>query len=184
MNQNSQQLQLLDFTNQNDHPFGNQQGRDTFQQLKTYIDSHPSISIIGISMAGIKATDASFPRESVISIAKTYRESKRFYLIDVMNPDILDNWDYAAKAKEQPLVAWDKSKYRILGANLTPSSLQLVDFVLSKGSVLVSQVAVELELTVQNASTRLKKLVDDGYILRTETTAESGGIEYVYQGIK
>jgi hypothetical protein len=184
MNQISTILKLLDFTDQNDHPFGNQQGKNTFRKLKDYIDIHPSYSIFGISLAGIVATDASFPRESVLSIAKIYRESKGFYLIDVQNRDTLDNWDYAAKAKEQPLVVWDKNEYEIIGPSLTAASKSLVYYVLSNGPVLASQVATDLEISVQNASTRLKKLVREGYILRTEVVAESGGIEYIYQPMK
>jgi predicted transcriptional regulator len=41
-----------------------------------------------------------------------------------------------------------------------------------------------MNLSVQNASSKLKKLVDDGYILRFEETAESGGIEFIYQAIE
>jgi len=184
MNQNVQQLNLIDFTNGNTHPFGNEQGREVFNKLKARIDLSPETSIFAISLNGIQMTDASFPRESVISIARMYRESKWFYLINVENLDILDNWDYAAKAKEQPLVFWDKEHYRLLGSTLTPSSEGLVDYVLTKGPVLVSQVAEELKISVQNASTRLKKLVNDGYILRKEAAAETGGIEYIYQTIK
>ncbi|MBI4938994.1 MAG: MarR family transcriptional regulator [Nitrosomonadales bacterium] len=183
MKQNKEILKLLDFTN-NDHPFGNVQGKEIFRKLADYIDDHPSVVIFGISLAGIEATDASFPRESVISIAKQYRESRGFYLEQVQNPDILDNWNYAARAKDQPLVYWNKNKYKILGPELTSASAELVNYVLTKGSVLASQAAVDLDISVQNASTRLKKLVDQGYILRTEDVAESGGIEYVYQAIK
>ncbi|KPC06070.1 Uncharacterized protein AC500_2039 [Pseudomonas amygdali pv. lachrymans] len=43
--------------------------------------------------------------------------------------------------------------------------------------------AETLEISVPNASTKLKKLLDQGYILRAEETAESGGIEYVYHAI-
>jgi len=43
---------------------------------------------------------------------------------------------------------------------------------------------MDLGISVQNASTRLKKLVSQGYILRSEEVAESGGIEFIYQAIK
>lgn len=184
MNQNSIILRLLDFT-KSDHPFGNVQGKETFAKLKDYVDRHPTLAIFGISLEGIVATDASFPRESVLSIAKSYRESKGFYLLDVDHPDLLDNWEYAAQAKEQPIVVWSKASYRVLGlAALTSSTKELVDYVLKNGPVLASKVAVDLKISVPNASTRLKKLVNEGYIWRTEVVAESGGIEYVYSAIK
>lgn len=184
MNQNSHKLNLLNFTDGNTHPFGNQQGKATFRRLSDYIDSHPAVFIFGISLEGIEVTDASFPRESVISIAKFYRGSKGIYLENFKNRDILDTWNYAAVAKLQPIVSWDKNKYEILGSSLTNSSKGLVDYVLTKGNVLVSQVASDLGISVPNASTKLKKLFMDGYIMRSEETAESGGIEFNYHAIK
>lgn len=184
MNQNSHKLRLLDFTDGNTHPFGNQQGKETFRKLSNYIDSHPSVIVFGISLDGIEVTDASFPRESVISIAKFYRGSKGIYLENFKNRDILDTWNYAAIAKVQPIVSWENKSYEILGSSLTSSSKELVDYVLTRGNVLVSQVASDLGISVPNASTRLKKLVTDGYILRNEVIAESGGIEYIYSAIK
>jgi hypothetical protein len=183
MKQNKEVLNLRDFTN-DDHPFGNVQGKETYRKLVDYIDNQPSVLVFGISLAGIVATDASFPRESVISVAQKYRENRGFYLEQVQNPDILDNWEYAAHAKKQPLVYWNKNKYRVLGPKLTSASSELVNYVLTKGAVLASQTAEDLGISVQNASTRLKKLVSEGYILRAEDVAESGGIEYVYQAIK
>lgn len=183
MNQNTTILRLLDFT-KTDHPFGNVQGKETYEKLKEHIDGLPSISIFGISLEGIAATDASFPRESVIAIAKSLRDSKCFYLLNVENSDLLDNWDYAAQAKEQPLIVWKGAEYRILGSNLTPSSKELLDYVLKNSPILASKVSSYLDISIQNASTRLKKLVNEGYILRTDVIAESGGIEYEYQAIK
>lgn len=183
MKQNKQVLNLSDFT-KDDHPFGNVQGKETFRKLSDYIDAHPQIQIFGISLAGIAATDASFPRESVISVAKRYRESKGIYLEQIQDRDILDNWNYAARAMEQPLVVWSNGKYEVLGPEVTLAGKELIDYVLTKGAVLASEVAADLDITVQNASTRLKKLVSQGYILRTEDVAETGGIEYVYLAIK
>jgi hypothetical protein len=183
MNQNTTILRLLDFT-KTDHPFGNVQGKEVYGKLKSYIDDLPSISIFGISLEGISATDASFPRESVISIAKSYRETKCFYLVNVENNDLLDNWDYAAQAKEQPIMVWFGTDFRILGPSLTSSTKELLEYVLKNSPVLASKVSTKFDISIQNASTRLKKLVSEGYIIRTEVIAESGGIEYEYRSIK
>ena len=51
-------------------------------------------------------------------------------------------------------------------------------------AVLTSQVAGDLGLSVQNASTRLKNLVSQGYLMRMEDVADSGGIEFKYCAIK
>jgi len=36
------------------------------------------------------------------------------------------------------------------------------------------------EISIQNASAKLKKLYNSGYLSRSEETAESGGIEFIY----
>ena len=75
-------MRLLDFTD-NDHPFGNKQGREVLLKLSDYIDEH-SADIYEVSLEGIIATDASFPRESVISLAKMYSSPKTCWIIGIM----------------------------------------------------------------------------------------------------
>lgn len=183
MNEKSTKLTLLELT-KDDHPFGNVQGREVFRKLLDYVDAHPQSKIFGISLAGIVATDASFPRESVIAVAKQLRGEKGFYLEDFADRDVIDNWKYAASAKDQPLVIWRPEGYEVLGPEISSSVEALLNYVLSNGTVSAAQVAKSLDMSVQNASTRLKKLVEQGYIMRSEMVSESGGIEYLYQSIK
>ncbi len=183
MNQKSAIVRLQDLT-KSAHPFGNIEGKEVFRKLLDLVEQSPGTKVFGISLGGIEATDASFPRESVISVAKQLRGEKGFYLTDLFNRDLIDNWNYAAKAKEQPLVIWNNGDFEIIGPELNKSTRDLVEYVLSKGSVLASQVASDLGLSVPNASTRLKNLVLHGFIHRTEDVADSGGIEYRYSAIK
>lgn len=152
--------------------------------LLDFVEQSPGTDVFGISLDGVEATDASFPRESVISVAKQLRGEKGFYLADLTNRDLIDNWSYAARAKEQPLVIWNNSEFEIIGPELNKSTRDLIEYVLSKGSVLAAKVASDLGLSVPNASTRLKNLVSQGFIRRTEDVADSGGIEYRYSAIK
>jgi hypothetical protein len=183
MNQNKLRIGLRQFT-KDDHPFGNVQGKEAFRKLADYIDSHPQVSIFGISLKDIEATDASFPRESVVSIAKQYRGEKGFFLEDMRGRDLIDNWRYAAEAKDQPLVIWNDGVFEVIGPEINVSTQRLVKYVLEEGQVSASKAAVDLDMSVQNASTRLKKLFELGYILRSGAAADSGGIEYLYHAIK
>jgi hypothetical protein len=182
MNQNSVVVKLRDFTS-SDRPFGNIEGKEVFRRLADLLEQNPRTKIFGVSLDGIEATDASFPRESVISVAKHFRGERGVYLTDLHDRDLIDNWNYAARFKEQPLVIWSASAFQIIGPELNAATRTLVEYVLGKGSVLASQAAADLGLSVQNASTRLKNLVAAGYILRAEEVAESGGIEFKYQAI-
>lgn len=183
MNQLSTILSLLDFTD-DDHPFGNVQGKECFRKLLDFIESHPQVKIFGISLSGIKATDASFPRESVVALAKQLRGDKGIFLQDLNSRDLIDNWRYAAQAKDQPLVIWNGEDFELIGPPISSSTEALVKYVIKRQSVTASKAASDFNISVANASTRLKRLVNDGYLMRSEETAESGGIEYTYRAIK
>jgi hypothetical protein len=182
MNQNSIVVKLLDFTG-TDRPFGNTEGKVAFGKLLNFVEGKHGLKVIGVSFDGITATDASFARDSVVSLAKQLRGERGFYLTDLSNRDLIDNWNYAAKAKEQPLVIWTGEQFEVIGPDLTPATRTLVEYVLSKGEALASQAAADLGISVPNASTRLKTLVAQGYLLRVEEGAESGGIEFKYKSI-
>lgn len=183
MNQNSIVVKLLDFTS-SASPFGNIEGKNVYRKLVDFVEEHPRTQIFGISLEGIKATDASFPRESVVSLAKHFRGERGIFLTDLHDRDLIDNWTYAARAKDQPLVIWNGAVFEVIGPELNPSTRSLVGYVFERRSVLASQVAADLGLSVQNASTRLKGLVAAGYLLRAEEVAESGGIEFKYRAIR
>jgi hypothetical protein len=176
-------IRLRDFT-ETSQPVGNVQGKKSYAKLSDFVGRHPNTSVFGISLRDIEATDASFPRESVISVAKQYRGERGFFLEDLDDRDLIDNWKYAAQAKEQPLVIWRGETFEVIGPEMSTSGRELLNYVMTNRSVLASQVAADLELSEQNANTRLKRLVADGYILRAEDIAASGGIEYKYVAIR
>ena len=102
-----------------------------------------------ISLSGIEATDASFPRESVISLAKQLRGEKGIYLTDLHNRDLIDNWSYAALAKAQPLVIWTGQEFEMIGPEMNQATKTLVTYELQQSQVTTSQVAADLGLSVQ-----------------------------------
>lgn len=183
MKENRTILRLRDFTS-SDHPFGNVQGRETLRNLVDFVDTHPDQTVFGISLDGIAATDASFPRESVISLAKQFRGEKWFFLQDFSSKDLVDNWRYAAQAKDQPLMIWKGEDFEIIGPSVSSATEELIAYVVKNGMVTAAKVAADLKLSIHNASTRLKRLVSEGYLMRSEEIAQSGGIEYIYRPCK
>lgn len=175
-------IKLLDYTDENDSPFGNVQGKKTFHALLAFIDQHPTQKVFEISLAGIVVTDSSFPRESVVSLAKLFR-GERWFILSGFNPDdpdLLDNWDYAAKAKEQTLTVLMSGEPVFIGQPLNEAAKELVLLVFKYGRISTPAAAKVLDISIPNASTRLKKLVSDGLIMRSEEVASSGGKEFVY----
>lgn len=175
-------IKLFDFAGAT--PFGNKEGREVLYKLLDYLDNHPDKKIIGISLAGVSRTDASFPRESVISLSKSRTGEKGFFLQDFSSRDLMDNWDYAAKAKDQTIIVSHENGYELIGKELNPGSKTLLDYVMEHGTVTTSMVSKSFDISAQNASAKLKKLLSVGLVLATKQAAESGGMEFVYSAIK
>lgn len=172
-------VRLRDFMDDQDG-WGTEEGRVVHDKLLRFVEAHPAISLFKVSLDGVRRTDASFPRESVVEVARRYRKKMAFSLVDVDREDLLDNWDAAAQKKEQPIVAWTKRGHSVLGPKPSQGNIELLEFVLGRFETRASDAADALHLKLTNASTKLKLLWEQGYILRREETANTGGIEYVY----
>jgi predicted transcriptional regulator len=183
MKQSVLTIELYDFA-KTDRPYGTIEGRAAFSKLIDHINQLSNISLIKVSLKKIKEIDISYSRETIVSVAKYYKGEKGLYITDVENDDIVENIHFACIAKSQPLLIWTSDTYKVLGEPLSAPNQALLEVVLKKKITTTTNVAKELDISVQNASTRLKKLVDEGYILRTEVSAESGGKEYIYTALK
>ena len=63
---------------------------------------------------------------------------------------------------------------------LTDDQLSLADKVDAGEVTTASQLADKMDISIQNASSKLNRLYVAGYIDRSTRSAESGGIEHVY----
>jgi hypothetical protein len=180
---NAQILDLFTFAGRKKLLVGNEQGRAVFDKLRDAIAATPGPQVYEVSLKGIEATDASFPRESVVSLAKQLRGEKGIFLSNFVSQDLLDNWDYAAKAKDQPMVVRDALAYRLIGPPLGSRSEEIFKLAMGNETVTTSAVSVAFGISAQNASAALKKLHGLGLLLGNKEPAESGGLEYVYRAV-
>ena len=161
--------------------WGRVQGGRVQEALRSLIEAHPEELMIRISLDGVERTDISFPREAVIELARSYRGQRGFCLMDVVDQDLLDNWDAAASKREQPLFVWkDGEVFRQLGPEPSVGLREMLEYVNHVPVARTSEAATALHLKVPNASNKLKQLWLEGYILRREQSANSGGVEYEY----
>lgn len=185
MNQKTMTICLSEITGEEQFLSGNVRGKEVFQKLQQKISTSPGVSIFCISLKGIRATDASFPRESVISLVKVLAGEKGICLKDFSSDDLLDNWDYAAKAKNQNvIVCKNGAGYGVIGPELSEGIRQLLDYVLKEEFVTTSKVAEKFHVSAQNASAKMKTLLVKGLVLGSKEIAETGGLEFVYRAIK
>ena len=111
-------------------------------------------------------------------------DRRDFFLKDAVE-EVIDNWDYAAKAKDQNVIVYQTGgSYVIIGPKLSDNIKSALDFVIEKGVATTSKIAKKFDVTPQNASARMKKLYDLGLVLCSKETAETGGPEFVYRAIK
>jgi hypothetical protein len=156
-------------------------GQRVQEALRSQIESKPDEVMIRISLDGVERTDISFPREAVIELARNYRGQRGFCLTDAVDQDLLDNWDAAATKLKQPLFVWnDGVCFRQLGPEPSVGLREMLDYVNHVPVARTSEAATALHLKVPNASNKLKQLWLEGYILRREQSANSGGVEYEY----
>ena len=176
-------MRLRDFMDDQDG-WGTDDGRVVHDRLLRHVEHHPEVGVFQVSLDGVRRTDASFPRESLLELARRQRKRTGFCLVDVEKEDLLDNWDAAAQKKEQPIIAWTRKGHRILGPQPSQGNVELLEFVLARYETRAADAASALDLKITNVSTKLKQLWEQGYILRREEIAETGGIEYVYAPVR
>jgi hypothetical protein len=184
MEQMSTVIDLFEIAGKKKLLTGNELGKSVFQKLQRAVDFHPGVAVFAISLKGILATDASFPRESVVSLIKVLRGEKGFYVKDFASDDLVDNWDYAAKAKDQAVIIRKGQTYDVIGPELGEGARELLDYAMKEGVVTTSKVAKKFDVSAQNASAKMKKLYAMGLVLGTKESAETGGLEFVYKAIK
>lgn len=163
--------------------WGRDQGREVFQGLIKQVESHPGKLVIEVSLKGVERTDISFASETVVELAKRYRGNKGFLLSNVADADLLENWEAAASKKSQPIMVWDGSKLEVIGAQPSQGNAATFEYVLTKGSATAAEIATAFDFQITNASTKLKQLWEQGFLLRRQEIAESGGVEFRYFAI-
>jgi hypothetical protein len=153
--------------------------------LLNVVERNSGKRIFRISLEGVSRTDASFPRESVMELARRYRGDKGFCLSDLESADLLDNWEAAAEKKDQPMILWlADGSYKIIGPQPSKGNAEILGVALNAPVIRAADAAAQLDLKVPNASTKLKQLWEQGFLLRREDVADSGGVEFLYFRIR
>jgi hypothetical protein len=161
--------------------WGRVQGREVYQRLLRSIEENPGTLVFRVSMKGVQRVDMSFASETVIELARRYRGTKGFCFVDLTDPDLIENWDGAAAKKGQPLLVWQNKSPHLIGAEPTPGCQEAFQFALERPQVRAAEFAeTKKDMSIANASMKFKQLWEQGFLLRQESSADTGGVEYVY----
>lgn len=161
--------------------WGRTQGREVYQRLLGAVEANAGVMVFKVSMKGVRRVDISFASETVVEIARRYRGEKGFCLIDLADGDLIENWEAAATKKEQPVLIWHNGRPRVAGPEPSAGNRDAFRFALERPEVRAAEFAEAGKgIGIANASMKFKQLWEQGYLLRRESAAESGGLEYRY----
>ena len=178
----TQAIRLFDFM---DRPegWGRRQGREVFQRLLEFVEENAATAVFRISVKDVQRMDISFASEAIIELARRFRRTKGFCLIDLMDTDLLENVDAACWKKNQPMIVVMPRSVDLLGTKPSQGTREAFEFAMSRQRVRATEFAAHKGIPVANSSMKYKQLWEQGFLLRCESTADSGGVEYVYYRI-
>jgi hypothetical protein len=164
--------------------WGRTQGREVYQRLLEFVEANPGVTVFRVSMKGVRRVDISFASETLVELARRYRGSKGFCVVDLNDADMIENWEAAAAKKSQPIVLWSDDGARVMGVEPSQGNREALSFALSRPQARAAEFAEAISgMSIANASTKFKQLWEQGFLLRRESVADSGGVEFVYQRI-
>ena len=174
-------LRLREFMD-GDEGWGREAGRVTGQRLIGFIEKNPGILVFRVSLTDVRRVDISFASETIVELARKHRGQKGFCLLDLVDMDQRENWEAAARRAKQPITIWGSNgKPAFLGVDPSQGTVDALTFALKKSEVRAAEyAALDKTVSITNASTKFKQLWEQGFLLRREAAAESGGLEYVY----
>jgi len=163
--------------------WGRATGRDVYPRLLDFVEDNPGTTVFQISMKDVQRIDISFASETVIELARRFRRAKGFCLIDLDDTDIIENLDAAGAKKEQPLLVWREKSAKCIGLAPSEGAREAFQFAMDRQQTRAAELAVQKKISIANASMKFKLLWEQGFLLRYESTADTGGIEFVYHRI-
>jgi hypothetical protein len=147
------------------------------------IDHKPADSTVRISLQGVTRIDAGFAAEALVALFTQYRGKRAMFLADVTDPDTYENIAAAAERAKEPITVQHRSGVHIIGLTPSRSLREALEFALARPQVRVGEYARHAGISSQNASNKFRQLWQQGFLMRNEVLAASGGVEYIYRRI-
>lgn len=166
-----------------DTGWGRPQGRAVQERLVSFVEGKPGQRVFRISMEGVKQIDASFASEAVVEPVRRYRGSKGICLVDLTDQEMRFNIELAAERVNTPVAVWCNGSTEMIGGKPSPGTREALQFALERPLVRATEFAERANVSIANASTKFKQLWEQGFLMRSEGAADSGGVEFVYERI-
>lgn len=166
-----------------DTGWGRPQGRVVLEKLVSYVESKSGQQSFRISLEGVKQIDASFASEAIVELVRRYRGAKGICLVDLADPEMRFNIEVAAERVNVPVAIWKDGSVEMIGGKPSPGNREALQFALERHQARATEFADQANFSIANASTKFKQLWEQGFLMRSESAADSGGVEFVYRRI-
>lgn len=81
-------------------------------------------------------------------------------------------------------MVWREGEGRVIGFNPSQGTAGALNFALQRETTRATEFAsATLGMSIANASMKFKQLWEQGFLLRRENIADSGGVEFIYYRI-
>ena len=134
-------------------------------------------------MEGVEKLDASFASEAIVEVIKRYRKTKGICLVDLVSGGIRLNIDLAAERVGVPITVWNGKEVEVIGLKPSTGNREALNYILSHAGARAAEFAEYAGVSIANASTKFKQLWEQWFVMRSESAADSGGVEFLYRRI-
>lgn len=164
--------------------WGRSFGGDAHRKFVDYVESHPGQNIFRVSMKDVGKIDFSYASEAIVEVIRRFRGVKSICLVDLEDKDIIDNIDAAASQVKVPIMISNGGEPKLIGQQPSQGNKQAFAYALAHTDVRAAEFAEAApSISIANASTKFKQLWEQGFLIRSEGSAESGGVEFIYHRI-
>jgi hypothetical protein len=163
--------------------WGREQGRATAEKLVSMLSAHGGDRLVKISMEGVERIDASFASEAIAEVIARYRKTIGICLTDLVEFGVKLNIDLAAERVSVPVLVSNDGAIEVIGMKPSQGNREALEYAWAKGQVRAAEFAEVAGVSIANASTKYKQLWEQGFLMRIESTADTGGVEFLYRRI-
>lgn len=134
-------------------------------------------------MEGVERIDASFASEAIAEVIARFRKTVGIYLADLTDVGIKLNIDLAAERVDVPVLVSNGGTIEVIGMKPSSGNRQALEYAWANGEVRAAEFADVAGVSIANASTKYKQLWEQGFLMRIDSAADSGGVEFLYRRI-
>ena len=181
MSQSARTFQLWHFT-QSSEGWGHAAALPIQRKLGAYIDK-ANADVARIDLRNVHKIDVTFASTALVELVRQNLGRRALCLTHPMNADVVENIAAAAERMKVPVTIWQGDRAHVAGPLPGPRIGDALSYALERVAVRTGEYAAACGISSANASNRFKQLWQQGYLLRREGSASSGGPEHIYSRI-